>query len=205
VPALTNRAHDFLREVLEAGFAAVAVYEAALPCAPNEEVAREWQSFLSETRRHVAVTEGLLQALGVAADEPTPGRLVVRDKGIALVDAIENAGRELRETAHVVAAECIVDAETKEQLSWQLVGALSNSLTGEPAQLLNAAYEAVRSEEDKQLFRARGWCRELWLQALGLEAVVPPPEARRDVKTAREAAEAEAVRRSDAEGRPAGP
>src|ERR1035441_1311057 len=35
------------------------------------------------------------------------------------------------------------------------------------------------------------WCRELWLQSLGLKAVLPPPEERRHVTTAIGAARAE--------------
>ena len=37
----------------------------------------------------------------------------------------------------------------------------------------------------------QGWCRELWLKSLGLKAVLPPPEEKKDVKTAIEAAQAE--------------
>jgi len=29
-----------------------------------------------------------------------------------------------------------------------------------------------------------GWCRELWIEALGMPAVLPPPEEEKSVKTA---------------------
>lgn len=28
-----------------------------------------------------------------------------------------------------------------------------------------------------------GWCRDLWIQSLGIPAVLPPPEEEKDVKT----------------------
>ena len=38
---------------------------------------------------------------------------------------------------------------------------------------------------------AKGWCRELWIESLGMRAVLPPPEEEHDVKTAIGAARAE--------------
>jgi hypothetical protein len=40
-----------------------------------------------------------------------------------------------------------------------------------------------------------GWCRELWIEPLGLPAVPPPPEEEKDVKTAIGAARAKKARR----------
>ena len=40
----------------------------------------------------------------------------------------------------------------------------------------------------------KGWTRELWIQALGMPAVLPPPEEVREVKTAIEAAQAKKSR-----------
>jgi hypothetical protein len=39
-----------------------------------------------------------------------------------------------------------------------------------------------------------GWCRECWIQALGMPAVLPPPEEVKDVETAIGAARAEKAR-----------
>jgi hypothetical protein len=41
------------------------------------------------------------------------------------------------------------------------------------------------------LYHTKGWCRELSLRSLGIKAVLPPPEERKDVKTAIAAARAE--------------
>lgn len=54
--------------------------------------------------------------------------------------------------------------------------------------------EAVEDEEDEHLYHTKGWCRELWMEALGLRAVLPPPEERKHVKTAIGAARAEQAR-----------
>jgi len=43
----------------------------------------------------------------------------------------------------------------------------------------------------EHLYHTKGWCRELWIQSLGLKAVLPPPEEEQHVKTAIGAARAE--------------
>jgi hypothetical protein len=45
---------------------------------------------------------------------------------------------------------------------------------------MHIAYEAIEDPEDEHLYHTRGWC--LWLQSLGIEAVLPPPEERKHVK-----------------------
>jgi hypothetical protein len=52
----------------------------------------------------------------------------------------------------------------------------------------------VEDQEDEHLYHTRGWARELWMEALGLKAVLPPPEERKDVKTAIGAARAQQER-----------
>ena len=49
---------------------------------------------------------------------------------------------------------------------------------------LKEAYDEIEDEEDEHLYRTKGWCRELWLESLGLKAVLPPPEETQRVKTA---------------------
>jgi hypothetical protein len=43
--------------------------------------------------------------------------------------------------------------------------------------------------------------QELWLQTLGLDAVLPPPEEERDIKSAAEAAKVEQSRKKAVAGR----
>lgn len=52
------------------------------------------------------------------------------------------------------------------------------------------AYEQVADDDDEHLYPSKGRRRELWLHALGLDAVLPPPEEKRHVKTALDAEQA---------------
>jgi hypothetical protein len=103
--------------------------------------------------------------------------------------------------AELVAAECVVTAETKDHQNWELLSALAATLKGDQRRILSDACAKVEDEEDEHLYHSSGWTRELWLQALGLPAALPPPEERREVKTAADAARAKAERSQMVEGR----
>ena len=60
--------------------------------------------------------------------------------------------------------------------------------------MLIAAYERIEDEEDEHLYHTQGWCRELWLESLGIDAELPPAEEKRDVTTAAEAQRAKETR-----------
>lgn len=94
--------------------------------------------------------------------------------------------------AELVACECVVIAETKDHMNWELIGQVAKSLGGtSTAQVLLRAYEEIEDQEDQQLYHSRGWARELWIDSLGLPAVLPPPEEVKHVETAIAAARAE--------------
>ena len=93
--------------------------------------------------------------------------------------------------AQLVACECVVLAETKDHANWELLSKCAEQLTGGQKKELQEACEIVEDQEDEHLYHSKGYCRELWLDSLGLPAVLPPPEERRHVTTAIEAAEAE--------------
>ena len=95
------------------------------------------------------------------------------------------------QAAQLVAAECVVLAETKDHFDWELIGEVAKELTGREQEVMLEAYERIEDEEDEHLYHTKGWCRELWIQALGMNAVLPPPEERQHVKTAIGAARAE--------------
>jgi hypothetical protein len=99
------------------------------------------------------------------------------------------------EAAQLVAAECVVEAETKDHLNWELIEVASKALQGDERRALTKAFKEVEEEEDQHLYHTTGWCRELWIQSLGLPAVLPPPEEEKDVKTAIGAARAKQARR----------
>jgi hypothetical protein len=168
------------------------VYGAAIKCAVNADLKQEWQEYLEQTTRHVKVLEQLCQALAIDPRRETPGRNVVRHVGKALVDAMQlalTAGD--RAAAEIVACECVVLAETKDHADWQLLGKCADGLSGKQAEALKAAYDEVEDQEDEHLYHSKGWCRELWVQSLGLQPVLPPVEERQQVKTAIGAARAE--------------
>lgn len=188
---------DLLYQALETEIGGVEIYRMALLCARNEDLKKEWTKYLAQTERHVEIVRGILDALGMDPEATTPGRQIVRDKGKALVSAMQRALKDAPRSAQIVAAECVVDAETKDHANWQLLGSLPEGLTGAAKTAVREAYEEVEDEEDEHLYHTKGWCRELWLDALGLPAVMPPPEETRDVKTAEEAARAAEQRRSN--------
>ena len=95
--------------------------------------------------------------------------------------------------AELVACECVVFAETKDHLNWELLGSAPKRRKGSWPPRFGSGDE-VEDEEDEHIYHSKGWCRELWIQSLGMEAVLPPPEEQKHVKTAIGAARAEQAR-----------
>lgn len=192
---------DLLYQALETEKGGVQIYTTALRLAINEDLREEWNKYLEQTKNHVQVVSDILKALGLDPDAETPGRKVVRYIGTSLVKTMELASRCADpQAAQIVAAECVVLAETKDHLNWELMGELAKKATAEEAALLMPAVEEVEHEEDEHLYHTAGWTRELWIQALGMPAVLPPPEEKRKVDTAIEAAEAKKSRTANAKG-----
>jgi rubrerythrin len=188
--------HDLLCQALETELGGVAVYRMAVLCARNEDLKDEWEEYLEQTQRHVEIVRNVFETLGLDPEASTPGRSIVRAKAQALVSAMRKALKDDPANAQIVAAECVGDAETKDHQNWELIGELAKTLDGEAARVLADAYEEVEDEEDEHLYHTRGWCRELWLETLGLPAQLPPPEEERDVKTAADAARVEQERKA---------
>jgi rubrerythrin len=188
----TKQMAELVLQSLEHELGGVKVYSKALGCAVNEDVKKEWQEYLEQTETHVKALEGVCEALGIDARQDTPGRQVVRHVGAALVEAMEMALRAgAPVAAELVACECIVLAETKDHADWQLLGKCAAHLDGPQGEALKRAYKSIEDQEDEHLYHTKGWCRELWVQSLGLPAVLPPPEEQQKVKTAIGAARAE--------------
>jgi hypothetical protein len=181
----TEELNQLLYEALETEMGGVLVYKAAIRCAINEELKSEWEEYLEQTEKHVEVVRELCQKFGLDPKSETPGRQVVRHIGQSLVQAMEMALKSGKpEAAQIVATECVVEAETKDHLNWELISEVAKQMTGEERKTLKEAHEEVEEEEDEHLYHTKGWCRELWLESLGLPAVIPPPEEEKDVKTA---------------------
>ena len=184
--------NELLYQALETELGGVEVYTTALRCAQNEELKEEWEKYLEQTRNHVQIVQNVMNELGLDPEIETPGREVVRHTGESLVKAMEMALAEGKpDEAQIVAAECVVLAETKDHLNWELIGEVAKKAKADVAKVLKAAHEEVEDEEDEHLYHTQGWARELWIQSLGMKAVLPPPEEEKKVKTAIGAARAQ--------------
>jgi len=190
-----EQVHELVLQALETEQGGIQVYETALKCAANDELREEWEKYLEQTRRHEQVMLDLCATLGIDPRHESPGRGVVRHIGESLVEAMRKAQQAADPgAAQLVACECVVLAETKDHLNWELMEAVSKVAKGETKRALAAAVEEVEDEEDKHLYHTQGWTRELWLDTLGLPAVLPPPEEEKDVSTAIGAARAKQQR-----------
>jgi rubrerythrin len=176
---------ELLYQALETETGGIQIYETAVSCAVNDDLKEEWEKYLEQTRNHERILKDVFETLALDAEVETPGRKVVRHLGESLVKAMEMAKAAGKpEAAELVAAECVVLAETKDHLNWELLSQVAEKLTGKEKTAIQEAVEEVEEEEDEHLYHTQGWSRELWLQSLGLPAVLPPPEEERDVHTA---------------------
>jgi len=183
---------ELILQSLEHERGGVNVYSAAIDAAMNEDLREEWSKYLKQTRRHVQILESVCKKFEIDAESASPGRKIVHDLGAALVTAMRDARSAGNPAAaQIVAAECVTLAETKDHADWELLTQCAAELSGEQQVALGQACEEVEDQEDEHLYHTKGWARELWLDSLGLKAVLPPPEEQKHVKTAIGAALAE--------------
>jgi hypothetical protein len=193
--ANAKQINELLYQALETEIGGLAVYETAVACAVNADLKKEWKEYLEETRTHHRVLLTVFEQLGLDPAKQTPGREVVRHLGDSLVKAMKMAvSAGDADAAQLVATECVVLAETKDHANWSLIGLLAEQHSGKEAAILKQAHDAVAQDEDHHLYHTQGWSRELWVESLGLPAVLPPPEEVKQVKTAIGASRAEQAR-----------
>lgn len=184
-----------LYQLLETELGGVQIYRAAIRCAITPGLKKEWEKYLGETEHHVEIARALVTRAGLDPDADVPARLPVRFIGEALVGAMNMALKDgTPSAAELTAAECVVEAETKDHLNWELVGLVATKTNGAMGRALAEAHGEVETEEDHHLYHTTGWARELWIQALGMPAVLPPPEEEKNVETAIGAARAKNAR-----------
>ena len=188
---------ELLLQSLEHEKRGVEIYQTALQCVRNDDLKEEWEKYLDQTENHVAILTEACEALGLDTSQPTPGCEIVQHVGQALVEAMKMAARGNEPAAaELVACECIVLAETKDHFDWEMIAECAKASTSDEQQeILQMATDQVEDEEDEHLYHTKGWCRELWLKSLGMKAVLPPPEEKKHVKTAAEAAKVEKSRK----------
>jgi rubrerythrin len=187
-----SQVKELLLQSLEHERGGIQVYENAIKCALNDDLKEEWGKYLEQTRNHERILLRVFKELGLDAEEQSPGRGIVKQLGQALVQALQTAQKAAKpEAAELVACECVVLAETKDHADWELISKIAEKSAGKQKATLRAAADEVEEQEDEHLYHSKGWCRELWIQSLGMKAVLPPPEERKHVTTAIGAARAE--------------
>jgi len=192
-----SQVQELLYQALETELGGVQIYTTALRCVINEDLKEEWEKYLEQTQNHVQIVQEIIESQGLDPETETPGRQVVRHIGESLVNAMELALQSGEPAAaQLVAAECIVLAETKDHLNWELISEVAKKAKGEEGKTLKKAHEQVENEEDEHLYHTAGWTRELWIESLGMPAVLPPPEEVKEVETAIGAARAKHARTS---------
>jgi rubrerythrin len=186
---------ELILQSLEHERGGVKIYETALKCVQNEDLKEEWEKYHQETERHVQILHDVCAQMQLDPEEQSPGRKIVHDMGMAYVSAMEAAlGAGDPAAAEIVACECVSLAEQTDHSNWELIGECAKKLSGAEGKALKEAHKEVEDQEDEHYYHSKGWLRELSLQALGVKAVLPPPEERKHVKTAIGAARAEQER-----------
>ena len=136
-----SQMNELLLQALEAEKGGVQIYETALKCVVNPDLREEWEKYLEQTREHVRVLTDVFAKLQLDPYQETPGRQVVRYMGASLVQAMQMALTSApANAAQLVACECVVNAETKDHLDWELIGKCADKLEGDARQLLLDAY-----------------------------------------------------------------
>jgi len=191
----SQQLNDLVIQMMETELGGEQVYRTAISCAINVDLKKEWQEYLDETLTHQNVVRSLCDTLGLDPDMQTPSRAVVKHIGESLVKAMQLAQKGGNPAAaQLVACECVVHAETKDHANWELLGKVAEVATGDVGKALKTAHAAVEQDEDHHLYHTKGWCRELSIEALGMPAVLPPPEEVKNVETAIGASRAEQQR-----------
>jgi len=191
----SKQVQELLLQALETERGGIKIYTAAVSVAVNDDLREEWSKYLEETKRHEQIVLSICEALSIDPEAMTTGRAVVAHHGKGLVEAIQmaEAGGDPA-AAQIVAAECVVLAETKDHQNWELIGKIVEQGDAELAKVLRPAFDEIEKQEDHHYYHTKGWTRELWIESLGLPAVLPPPEEVKKVETAIGASRAEQAR-----------
>lgn len=165
---------ELLLQSLEYQKCGVFIFEAALKCALDSEFREELEGRLKGARHGIDIFTEACFSLGMDPDRATPGRVVVRELGFALVDAMERASRAGPSvSAQLVACECITLAENKVQLGRELIGKCAENADPERRKVLSAVYAKIKNGEIGGVDYFHEWCRQLWAEALGMYTSLP--------------------------------
>ena len=141
--------------------------EAPFACAQREDLRSEWEKYLSQTEEHVATLTRVCEVFehrslhhdSGHADRQSARRIA--DPG----DAGSAGPRAIPAAAQIVAAECVVHAETKDHLNWELIGELAKKEKGDAGKALKEAHERSKMKRTSTSITLRagvvscGWSR----------------------------------------------
>jgi hypothetical protein len=85
--------------------------------------------------------------------------------------------------AQLVAAECVVEYETKDFLNWELMGQAATTLKGRTGKAFVNAYAEVGQQDIEHPYCTMDWTRELWLESLGIRPTPHSPWENGDRRT----------------------
>ncbi|WP_186155723.1 hypothetical protein [Burkholderia gladioli] len=187
--------HQLLDQAHETTLRAMAVYDAALAATTHEELAAEWRLHREAAHRRAQVLADVFDALGLDVEVSSRVRTAAAALGKSLLEVIAYAvqGGD-RAAAERVATECVLLVETRDQLHRKLLAIAAERSAGPVAQVLKDAVEVLEAQVDPLALHTLGWSRELWIDALGLAAVLPPPEEVAPAAVAGEAVASHAAR-----------
>ncbi len=186
-----NQFHELLYQAFETARWSVKVYETALQCVENDDLEKAWRDHFDGSRRQERALQEVFKTLALDESAMTRGSDRIGSLGRRLVEAMEEALKDGNSAnAEIVAAECVVEIEAKAALYWDVIGERAKRLVGVEGAAVKAAHAEVVGEQQKRLYYTTGWVRELWISALGMPAVLPPPEHERRVTSAIGAARA---------------
>src|SRR5688572_12303833 len=110
-----NQVQELLLQSLEHERGGVKIYKAAIGNAIRADLQAEWSKYLEQTEQHVSALTRVCESFGLDPFTTTPGTQIVKANGAALLNAIEQARATASPVAaQIVAAECVVLAETKD-------------------------------------------------------------------------------------------
>ncbi|RYD14290.1 MAG: hypothetical protein EOP90_13810 [Lysobacteraceae bacterium] len=161
----------YLLHALESERGAVEVYATSLSTTPNSGWRRELTRFLDDARKHEQWMTCVCDQLGMDPEEPVAGRDLIAFQTLSMIEAIRDASRSGDALlVPLVASECIVLAETRNQLAWAPFTRIAANVRHECVQILSRFATDVRSEHAHHLARAMQRSRRLWRRRLGLDA-----------------------------------
>ncbi|AOK31454.1 hypothetical protein WS67_08300 [Burkholderia singularis] len=189
---LQEGVRELLYQTLETALCGAAIYAAALECAGRTALRDEWTKRHAQTQVHQQVLLSVFEALGLDPMAQTRGRTAVSACCRALFEVVAYARRSKEPAmAQLIAAECVMLAEAKDRQNWALIGFAADALSGAVAKVLKDAYASIWADEARHLYHAKGWARELWIESMGFEPMLPPPEERETAEFASAAARAQ--------------